>query len=140
MISVDTNVIVRLLTKDDLEQFQRSLKLFQEKNIFICDTVILETEWVLRFAYKFSPLKIYQALTRLFGLPNVYLSNANADCKADPCGIAQVLELHQQGLDFADAFHLVQSQQCSQLYTFDRQFLNKAKNLTECEILQPELS
>lgn len=44
MISVDTNVVVRLLTKDDLEQFQYSLKLFQEKNIFICDTVILETE------------------------------------------------------------------------------------------------
>ncbi len=84
MISVDTNVIVRLLTKDDVKQFQQSLKLFQEKEIFICDTVILETEWVLRFAYKFSSSEIYQALTRLFGLPNVYLANANA--------IAQVLE------------------------------------------------
>ncbi len=50
MISVDTNIIVRLLTKDDVEQFQQSLKLFQEEDIFICDTVILETEWVLRFA------------------------------------------------------------------------------------------
>ena len=131
MISVDTNVIVRLLTKDDVEQFQQSLKLFQQKEIFICDTVILETEWVLRFAYKFSPSEIYQALTRLFGLPNVYLANANA--------IAQVLEWHQAGLDFADAFHLAQSQDCSQLYTFDRKFLQKAKNLTECEVKQPEL-
>lgn len=131
MISVDTNVIVRLLTKDDVEQFQQSLKLFQEKEIFICDTVILETEWVLRFAYKFSPSEIDQAFTRLFGLANVYLANANA--------IAQVLEWHQQGLDFADAFHLAQSQHCSQLYTFDRKFLNKAENLTECEVKQPEL-
>ena len=85
----------------------------------------------MRFAYKFSPLKIYQAFTRLFGLPNVYLSNANA--------ISQVLELHQQGLDFADAFHLAQSQQCSQLYTLDRKFLQKANSLTECEVKQPEL-
>ncbi len=131
MISVDTNVIVRLLTKDDVEQFQQSLKLFQEKEIFICDTVILETEWVLRFAYKFSPSEIYQAFTRLFGLPNVYPANANA--------IAQVLEWHQAGLDFADAFHLAQSQHCSHLYTFDRKFLQKAKNLTECEVKQPEL-
>ncbi len=131
MISVDTNVIVRLLTKDDVEQFQQSLKLFQEKEIFICETVILETEWVLRFAYKFSPSEICQAFTRLFGLPNVYLANANA--------IAQVLEWHQLGLDFADAFHLAQSQHCSQLYTFDRKFLQKAKNLTECEVKQPEL-
>ncbi len=111
MISVDTNIVVRLLTKDDVEQFQQSLKLFQEKEIFICDTVILETEWVLRFAYKFSSSEIDQAFTRLFGLPNVYLANANA--------ISQVLEWHQAGLDFADAFHLVKSQHCSQLYPFD---------------------
>ena len=64
MISVDTNVIVRLLTKDDAEQFKQSLKLFQEKDIFICDTVILETEWVLRFAYKFSPSEIYQTFNK----------------------------------------------------------------------------
>ena len=31
MISVDTNILVRLLTKDDVEQFQQSLKLFQKK-------------------------------------------------------------------------------------------------------------
>ncbi|MEM8676807.1 MAG: type II toxin-antitoxin system VapC family toxin [Cyanobacteria bacterium P01_G01_bin.67] len=131
MISVDTNVIVRLLTKDDVEQFQQSFKLFQELEIFICDTVILETEWVLRFAYKFSPSEIYQAFTKLFGLANVYLANANV--------IVQVLEWHQQGLDFADAFHLAQSQHCSQLYTFDRKFLQKANNLTECKVKQPKL-
>ncbi len=34
MISVDTNVIVRLLTKDDVGQFQQDLKLFQEREIF----------------------------------------------------------------------------------------------------------
>lgn len=131
MISVDTNVIVRLLTKDDMKQFQQSLKLFREKEIFICNTVILEVEWVLRFAYKFTPDRICQALKNLFGLPSVYLSNANE--------IEQVLEWHQQGLDFADALHLVQSQHCSQLYTFDRQFLQKAKNLTKCEVKQPKL-
>lgn len=130
MIAVDTNIVVRLLVKDDLEQFQRSLKLFQEKDIFICDTVILETEWVLRFAYKFSPPEIYQAFSKLFGLPNVYLKNANA--------ISQVLNWHQTGLDFADAFHLAQSQHCSEFYTFDRKFLNKAKGLTECQVKQPK--
>lgn len=130
MISVDTNVIVRLLTQDDAEQFQKSLKLFQEQDIFICDTVILETEWVLRFAYEFSPVEIYQAFTGLFGLSNVYLANANV--------VAQVLQWHQSGLDFADAFHLAQSQQFSELYTFDRKFLQMAQNLSECEVKQPD--
>ncbi len=76
MISVDTNVVVRLLTKDDKSQFQSSFKLFQERDIFISDTVILEIEWVLRFAYKFSTQEIDQALSKLFGLPNVHLTFA----------------------------------------------------------------
>ena len=53
MISVDTNIVVRLLTQDDEVQYQKSLEIFQSPEIFIADTVILETEWVLRFAYKF---------------------------------------------------------------------------------------
>ena len=129
MIAVDTNIVVRLLTKDDVVQFQQSLKLFQERDIFICDTVILEVEWVLRFAYKFPPDQICQAFRKLFGLSNVYLSNANL--------LAQVLDWHQAGLDFADAFHLAQSQHCSELYTFDNKFLLKAQKLTKCELKQP---
>ena len=129
VIAVDTNIIVRLLTKDDAVQFQKSLKLFQEQDVFICDTVILEAEWVLRFAYRFPPNQFCQALTKLFGLPNVYLSNANL--------IAQVLKWHQTGLDFADAFHLAQSQSCSQLYTFDKKFLRRAQKFTDCELKQP---
>lgn len=72
MIVVDTNIIVRLLTQDNEEQFQKSLKLFQEQEIFILDTVMLETEWVLRFAYRFKPDEICQAFQKLLGLPNVH--------------------------------------------------------------------
>jgi predicted nucleic-acid-binding protein len=41
MIAVDTNIVVRLLTQDDEQQYNKSLKLFQEQDIFIPDTVIL---------------------------------------------------------------------------------------------------
>ena len=51
MIAIDTNIVVRFITKDDELQYQQSLALFKNKNIFIADTVILETEWVFRFAY-----------------------------------------------------------------------------------------
>jgi predicted nucleic-acid-binding protein len=54
MIAVDTNIVVRLLTQDDERQYSKILKLFQEQDIFIPDTVLLETEWVLRFAYHFN--------------------------------------------------------------------------------------
>jgi len=77
MIAVDTNIIVRLLTQDDELQYQQSLEIFQNHDVFIPDTVILETEWVLRFAYKFKTEEICTALRKLFGLSNVHLTNAS---------------------------------------------------------------
>lgn len=129
MVAVDTNVIVRLLTEDDEVQYLKSLDIFQNNDIFIPDTVILETEWVLRFAYKFKSTEICSALRQLFGLPNVNLTN--------PTIVAQTLQWHQSGLDFADAFHLAQSQNYSQFYTFDDKFVKRAKGLTGCEVIKP---
>ncbi|MFN6561735.1 MAG: type II toxin-antitoxin system VapC family toxin [Nostoc sp. ChiSLP01] len=129
MIAVDTNIIVRFLTQDDELQFQKSREIFQSQNIFIADTVILETEWVLRFAYKFKPGEICDALRSLFGLPNIYLTN--------PSLIIQVIQWYENGLDFADAFHLALSQQCSEFYTFDEKFVKRAKGLTQCKVQKP---
>lgn len=35
MTSVDTNILVRLLTEDDAKQFQKASALFETKQIFI---------------------------------------------------------------------------------------------------------
>ena len=129
LIAVDTNVIVRLLTQDDEQQYAKSLKLFQEQDIFIPDTVMLETEWVLRFAYDFKPDEVCKAFRNLLGLPNVQLANESL--------MAQVLQWHENGLDFADALHLAQSQHCSEMYTFDAKFAARAIGLTACEVQQP---
>ncbi len=51
MIAVDTNLLVRLLTKDDPNQAKRAAKILESDVIFIPKTVALETEWVLRHAY-----------------------------------------------------------------------------------------
>ena len=48
--AIDTNIIVRLLTGDDASQCQQARHIFESHEVFIPDTVILETEWVLRFA------------------------------------------------------------------------------------------
>ncbi|MGL5925781.1 type II toxin-antitoxin system VapC family toxin [Chroococcidiopsis sp.] len=131
MVAVDTNIVVRLLTQDDEQQYRKSFELFQKQDIFIPDTVILEAEWVLRFVYQFQLKQICQALRNLFGLPNVYFTNTNA--------IVLVLQWHENDLDFADAFHLAQSQSCSAIYTFDEKFMKRAKKLlTQCVVKQPE--
>jgi len=98
VIAVDTNILVRFLTGDDKQQFKKALTLFESHDICIPDTVILESEWVLRYAYNFTPDAICRALTKLFGLPNVHLTN--------PILISQALQWHEQGLDFADAMKI----------------------------------
>ncbi len=129
MISIDTNIIIRFLTQDDSAQYKIAYSIFNTNDIFISDTVILETEWVLRFAYEFTPLDICNALEKLFGLHNVHLSN--------PAYIAQAIEWHRKGLDFSDALHLTQCQQYDKLLTFDRKFTSKAKGLTHCSVELP---
>lgn len=129
MIAVDTNVVVRLLTRDDLAQYEKAYKLFKKQDVFIGDTVILETEWVLRFAYQYTPTQITLAFTGLFGLANVHISQ--------PTLVAQAIDWHRQGMDFADAFHLVSSQHLKKFYTFDKKFQASAKRITEREVLSP---
>ncbi len=127
MISVDTNMIIRFLTRDDERRYKKAYAILKSKEIFIPDTVILETEWVLRYAYEFEPEDIYNAFTNLFGLKNIHLSN--------PSFIAQAIEWHKQGVDFSDALHLTHCQQYEKLYTFDKKFSSKANNLTQCSVM-----
>ncbi len=129
MISVDTNIIIRFLTHDDERQYKKSFSIFNSQDVFIPDTVILETEWVLRYAYSFSPEDIRHAFISLFGLKNVHLSN--------PTFISQALEWHKQGMDFSDALHLTHCQQYEKLYTFDKKFSLTAKDLTHCLVVLP---
>jgi len=129
MISVDTNIIIRFLTRDDERQYKKSFTIFNSKEIFIADTVILETEWVLRYAYQFSGDQICTAFRKLLGLKNVHITA--------PTIIAQAIDWHERGMDFADALHLANSQQYPTFYTFDKQFISKSKNLTHCKVTLP---
>ena len=129
MIAVDTNIIVRLLTKDDPIQYKKAHALFKASPIFISATVLLETEWVLRFCYEFSQLKINDALTKLIGLPNIKVDKPNA--------LPAALALHQQGADFSDALHLAQAAHCDVFYTFDKKFITQAKNNELCPVQKP---
>jgi predicted nucleic-acid-binding protein len=129
MPSVDTNVLVRLLTGDNVAQYKASQALFGSEDIFIPDTVILETEWVLRAAYDLKPEAVCDALRKVFGLPNVTLANGQM--------VAQAIDWHESGLDFADAFHLALSQNHGSLKTFDADFIKRAKTLGNCRVEKP---
>lgn len=126
---IDTNIVIRLLTGDDPAQCGQARGIFASQDVFIPDSVILECEWVLRFAYKFSPLAINDALGKLLGLANVKV--------ARPELMATAIEWHRQGLDFADALHLAASQSQSGFLTFDQKLIHKAKALSRCPVAAP---
>ena len=102
MHAVDTNVLVRLLTGDDVEQTKRAVALFKKETIFIPKTVLLETEWVLRRLYRLERIIVMSALRKLSGLANVEIEQ--------PLIVTQALQWCEGGVDFADALHLASSQ------------------------------
>jgi predicted nucleic-acid-binding protein len=52
VLAVDTNLVVRLVTNDDKTQATRAKAVFAANDAFVPKTVLLESEWVLRFTYE----------------------------------------------------------------------------------------
>ena len=129
MISVDTNVIIRLLTGDDPIQLEKSKTLFSTDTIFIPTSVVLECEWVLRYAYNFKQPEITAAFQSLFGLSNVQLEK--------PHEISNAIEWHQNGMDFADAIHLALSEEAEAFLTFDKSLIKAAQKNTTIPVREP---
>ena len=129
MIAVDTNILVRLLTKDDLSQAKRAAKVMESDDIFIPKTVILETEWVLRHAYGIDNGAIMKGFQKMMGLPNVRVEDQQA--------VFQAISWHESGLDFADALHLASSMKADKFVTFDSTFIRKVRKFISIDITTP---
>src|SRR3954447_5347083 len=98
MLAIDTNLIVRYLVGDDPGQAARARRLIDNNDVFVCTTVLLETEWVLRSVYEFSAAQCAKALADFAGLPQVKLEDVAAAAKA--------LDWMRKGVDLADGLHL----------------------------------
>ncbi len=126
MVAVDTNVVVRLLTADDLEQAIVAKSLFEDGPVWIAKTVLLETGWVLRSLYGFESDAIRDAFTRLLGLKNVHTE--------DKPSMAAALALTAQGIELADAMHLSSRPTGAAFVSFDRAFVRRAKRAGVAEV------
>jgi predicted nucleic-acid-binding protein len=70
MLGIDTNVLLRLIVSDDVEQTRRARKLVEQAidyddMVLVSLLVLLESEWVLRSRYGFDRvaiLAIFRAL------------------------------------------------------------------------------
>ncbi|MDN8035779.1 PIN domain-containing protein [Burkholderia vietnamiensis] len=120
MPSLDTNVLVRWLTNDDVEQVARIHELFsaaagQSEAFYVPVTVMLELEWVLRSRYRFDRPQILTALTALLETRELSFEAEGA--------LERALHLYREhGGDFADCLHVGQSGAAGRapLLTFDQ--------------------
>jgi predicted nucleic-acid-binding protein len=112
MLAVDTNIVVRYLTRDDPAQSAQARELINGQETFVASTVFLEVEWVLRSTYGFSTSQVAERLRAFAGLPGVTVEA--------PTVLATALDWMAAGMDFADALHLAAAEQCDAFVTFDR--------------------
>jgi predicted nucleic-acid-binding protein len=121
MISIDTNVVVRVVTRDDPAQAEAAAGALRSGPLWLAKSVLLETEWVLRGAYGLQRETIHDALRKLAGLRNLRLEDGPA--------VLQALDGYAAGLDFADALHLASSLAADRFVTFDRALVQRARRL-----------
>lgn len=119
MIALDTNILVRLVVDDHPQQADIAVTLLKTHRARISSTVLLETEWVLRFSYKFPRENIHAFFQLLLQTENVDME--------DGLAIKRALDWYAQGADFADALHLAVCGSAI-MHTFDRGFCKAARD------------
>jgi len=67
-------------------------------DIFVSQTVCLETAWVLSSGYGFTADQVASGLSGFAGLPGITIE--------DPVRLAMAIDWMRGGMDFADALHL----------------------------------
>ena len=113
MIALDTSVVVRVLTADDPAQLEAARRVMKSDALFLSKTVVLETEWVLRYSYEIGRAEIGDALRKLIRYRRMEVEDLPA--------VLEALSWHAEGMDFADALHLSSSKRADRLATFDRE-------------------
>ena len=129
MIAVDTNVIVRYVTRDEPGQDARTRAFFERHDVYVSLSVLLETEWVLRSTYKLDRPTIDRTLDVLLGSDRVVVEQAER--------VGMALNGFRSGLDFADALHLAGCP-TPQFATFDTELQKRASRaFAEPKVITP---
>lgn len=117
--SLDTNVLVRLVVRDDEAQTVLVTKLLdrhrrRSESLWVPVTVMLELEWVLRSRYKFAKAEVIRTLSSLLTTMELIFESEGA--------LEQALASYEEGgADFGEYLHLALAQYGLALpfWTFD---------------------
>ncbi|MFN6482308.1 MULTISPECIES: type II toxin-antitoxin system VapC family toxin [unclassified Nostoc] len=117
MIGVDTNILVRYLTKDDEKQWKQAAEIIEAgEQCFVANIVLCELVWVLRGKpYQFSKEEISNTIELMLQCSVFELENRSL--------VYQALQRFKQGkADLSDYLigAIAQHNSCSSIVTFDR--------------------
>ncbi len=116
--AIDTNILVRVLTRDDEAQHRAAAAYIAESGCMVQSTVILETEWVLRSVHRYAPRAIAAAFEALLQTDRIEVE--------EPARLRTALKALDSGIDFTDAFHLAGAQESEAFATFDDDLRRRA--------------
>jgi predicted nucleic-acid-binding protein len=120
---------VRLLVRDDSEQWTARARLVADHRIVVLPTVLLETAWVLRSRFQFAREQMVALFRQMASTQAVILVERESVLKA--------LDAFSNGMDFADAMHLYLMNTGDTVITFDRdlvRFANTHLNSVSVEL------
>ncbi len=120
MPALDTNVLVRLLVKDEPAQLAAAKRLIRAcvtagEALYVPVSVALELEWVLRSAFGFDKASVTQTLAQLLGTVELQFEAEGAIELA-------LLRYVDSSADFSDCLHVALAGTAGQqpLWTFDK--------------------
>jgi predicted nucleic-acid-binding protein len=123
VIGLDTNVLVRFLVRDDLDQSQAAAELIEndlsaEEPGFVSTVVMAELAWVLDRAYGFSASEMAAAIERILQTDALMV-----ECEAEV--FTAMIALREARGSFADALigALGGRAGCTHMVTFDQKAL-----------------
>ena len=97
MIALDTNVIVRLIVRDDEDQFASARQLL-DGECRLGWTVLLEAGWVLEANYRWPRPAIVEAFQDIMTIATITVPDEDA--------MHWAISRFAEGADFADMIHL----------------------------------
>ena len=119
MVAFDTNVVVRLLLRDDAAQAKKAEHAFlrhaRGDGVFLPLVVLVETAWVLAYTYELDRKAIHDHLLSLSRTRGVIVDETEL--------VQDALDAYAKGgADFADYVILATTRRagCRALLTFDR--------------------
>ena len=120
MIGVDTNVLVRYIAQDDIDQSKRASRLIEDECSaatpgFISLVVLVELVWVSESCYGATRVEVAEMVRRILSIRQLVVQDAEIAWKA--------LRLFESGkADFADCLieRMAFAAGCSAVMTFDK--------------------